>query len=138
MRKPLPFVLALSLCSAGFAPSVFAEEGITPTTIKIGTMVALTGPLSPLFSTGQRRADRVDEVNAAGGIHGRKIEYIREDDECLPARGVGAIKKLIYEVKPFIVVGGRCSNAAIAEDPEIIAAGSRIVRHRRPTGLPIW
>jgi len=123
MRRPLPLLLALSVISGAFANSTFAEEGITPTTIKIGTMVALTGPLSPLFIPQVNGTQIVfDEVNAAGGIHGRKIEYVREDDECLPAKGVGAIKKLIYEVKPFIIVGGGCSNAAIAEKPEIIAA----------------
>jgi branched-chain amino acid transport system substrate-binding protein len=123
MNKRLPFALTLSLLSIALASPALAEEGITPTTIKIGTMVALTGPLSPLFIPQVNGTKIVfDEVNAAGGIHGRKIEYIREDDECLPAKGVGAIKKLIYEHKPFIIVGGGCSNAAIAEKPEIIAA----------------
>jgi len=123
MRKATGYMVALGLLSTGFMNPVFAEEGITPTTIKIGTMVALTGPLSPLFIPQVNGTQIVfDEVNAAGGIHGRKIEYIREDDECLPAKGVGAVKKLLYEVKPFIIVGGGCSNAAIAEKPEIIAA----------------
>ena len=123
MNQRLSFVLALSLLSISLANPASAEEGITPSTIKIGTMVALTGPLSPLFIPQVNGTQIVfDEINAAGGIHGRKIEYIREDDECLPAKGVGAIKKLIYEHKPFIIVGGGCSNAAIAEKPEIIAA----------------
>ncbi|MBL8672722.1 MAG: ABC transporter substrate-binding protein, partial [Alphaproteobacteria bacterium] len=59
---------------------------------------------------------------AAGGIHGRKIVYVKEDDECLPAKGVGAVKKLIHEHQPFMIVGGGCSNAAIAQKPEVLAA----------------
>ena len=123
MPRYLPRFIVSSLFSLSFAITASAQEGITASTIKLGSMVALTGPLSPLFIPQANGTQIVfEEVNAAGGIHGRKIEYIREDDECLPAKGVGAIKKLLYEHKPFMIVGGGCSNAAIAQKPEIIAA----------------
>src|SRR6185312_11918507 len=63
-----------------------------------------------------------EEANAAGGINGRKINYVLEDDQCLPEKAVGAVKKLIYEVRPFMIVGGGCSNASIAQKPEVVAA----------------
>jgi branched-chain amino acid transport system substrate-binding protein len=113
----------VALAAAGFAAPAHAEEGITKDTIKIGTMGALTGPLAPIIVPQFNGIQLVfEEVNAAGGIHGRKIVYVREDDECLPSKGVGAVKKLIHEEKPFMIVGGGCSNAAIAQKPEIIAA----------------
>jgi branched-chain amino acid transport system substrate-binding protein len=100
-----------------------AQDGITSTTIKIGTMGALSGPLSPIIVPQFNAIEAVfEEANAAGGIHGRKILFVREDDECLPSKGVGAVRKLIHEVKPFIIVGGGCSNSGIAQKPEIIAA----------------
>jgi branched-chain amino acid transport system substrate-binding protein len=123
MHTQLPRIIGSSLLALGLANAANAQEGITPTTIKLGSMVALTGPLAPLFIPQANGTQIVfDEVNAAGGIYGRKIEYIKEDDECLPAKGVGAVKKLLYEAKPFMIVGGGCSNAAIAQKPEIIEA----------------
>jgi len=104
--------------------SAQAETGVTDDTIVIGGMSALTGPVSNLTRPQLRGVETVFEtVNEAGGIHGRKIEYIMEDDECLPSKGVGAVKKVIYEHEPFMIVGGGCSNAAIAQKPEIEAAG---------------
>jgi branched-chain amino acid transport system substrate-binding protein len=123
MHKQLPRIMGTSLLALGLATAAHAQEGITASTIKIGSMVALTGPLAPLFIPQANGTQIVfDEVNAAGGIYGRKIEYVKEDDECLPAKGVGAVKRLLYEVKPFMIVGGGCSNAAIAQKPEIIEA----------------
>jgi len=113
-------VLAAAL---GIAASAQAEEGVTDTTIKIGTMGALTGPLAGIIVPQFNGIEIVfEEANAAGGIHGRKIVFVREDDECLPSKGVGAVKKLLYEARPFMIVGGGCSNAAIAQKPEIVAA----------------
>jgi len=103
--------------------SARAEEGVTDTTIKIGTMGALSGPFAGILVPQFNGVEIVfEEANAAGGIHGRKIVYVREDDECLPSKGVGAVKKLIYEHRPFMIVGGGCSNSSIAQKPEIIAA----------------
>ena len=96
MHKLLPRIIVLSLASLGLASVATAQEGITPSTIKLGSMVALTGPLAPLFIPQANGTQIVfEEVNAAGGIYGRKIEYVKEDDECLPAKGVGAVKKLL-------------------------------------------
>ncbi len=112
--------LSVALAAGGVAR---AEDGITDDTIKIGTMGALTGPLANIIVPQFNGIEVVfEEANATGGIHGRKIVFVREDDECLPSKGVGAVKKLIFEDKPFMIVGGGCSNAAIAQKPEIAAA----------------
>ncbi|MGF7160815.1 branched-chain amino acid transport system substrate-binding protein [Rhodoligotrophos appendicifer] len=113
------------LASAIFAaqPATAEEIGITKDTIKIGGMGALTGPFAGTIMPQLNGVEAVfDEVNAAGGIHGRKIVYVKQDDKCLPSEGVGAVKKLIYDEGPFMLVGGGCSNAAIAQKPEIINA----------------
>ena len=113
-------ILAAALLAAGPAP---AETGVTKDEIKIGSMGPLTGPLANLVSPAMNAIEAVfEEANEAGGVHGRKIVYVKEDDECLPSKGVGAVKKLIHEVEPFMIVGGGCSNAAIAQKPEIQAA----------------
>ena len=64
--------------------------------IKIAGLVSLTGSGSP-FGPNSRLAHQavVDEVNAAGGILGRKIEYLAEDDQTNAEAGIRAARKLI-------------------------------------------
>ena len=58
-----------------------AEVGVTDDTIKIGSFGALTGPYYLYGKVIMDGAQLVyNEINEAGGIHGRKIEYIREDE----------------------------------------------------------
>ena len=64
--------------------------------IRLGGLLSLTGGGSP-FGPNSRIAHQavVNEVNAAGGVLGRKIEYIAEDDQTNPDAGVRAARKLI-------------------------------------------
>ena len=104
----------------GSATRAVAEVGVTDTTIKIGTFGALTGQYYTYGKVIMDGAQIVfNEVNAKGGIHGRKIEYIREDDRCDTATGIVAAKKLIHQHNVFMLNGGGCSNPAIAARPEI-------------------
>jgi branched-chain amino acid transport system substrate-binding protein len=95
--------------------------GVTDTEILIGALGVLTGPL---FHNGKTIYDGVEsvynEVNASGGIHGRRIRYVREDDVCKPDQAVPAVKKLIHDHKVFMIHGGGCSNASLAAMPEIV------------------
>ena len=120
--KSVLAVAAVMTISLG-GTAVRSEPGITADTITVGGMGPLTGPVANLVAPALKAIEAVfEEANDAGGVHGRKIKYVTEDDECKPSKGVGAIKKLIHETKPFIIVGGGCSNASIAQKPVIIAA----------------
>ena len=66
------------------------------------------------------------EVNKAGGINGRKIEMVRQDDRCDPAAAIGAAKKLIFGDKVFIIHGAAARTQA--------SAPSRRSRNRRCPG----
>jgi branched-chain amino acid transport system substrate-binding protein len=99
------------------SPCASAQEqpGLTPTSIRIGSFGALTGPGYLYGKLAMNGVEVVfDEVNAAGGINGRKLEFIREDDRCDPAGAIGAAQKLIYQDKVFALIGGGCSNATFA------------------------
>jgi branched-chain amino acid transport system substrate-binding protein len=64
--------------------------------IKLAGLVSLTGSGSP-FGPNSRIAHQavVDQVNAAGGLLGRKLEYLAEDDQTNAEAGVRAARKLI-------------------------------------------
>lgn len=72
-------LLAMGLCAA--SPRA-QEPGLTGTTIKIGVLGSLTGPLA-IFGTGNLAGATIafEDANAAGGINGRKIEWVSLDDE---------------------------------------------------------
>ena len=55
-----------------------------------------------------------EEVNKKGGIHGRKIKVIVEDDKCSPADVVAVVKKFITVDNAFLVHGGSCTAPTVA------------------------
>ena len=94
--------------------------GVTADSVKIGYLGAMTGPYYLYGKLIMNGADVVyNEVNRAGGIHGRKIVTVREDDACDAAKAIAATKKLIHQHQVFMVHGGGCSNPTIAARDEI-------------------
>jgi branched-chain amino acid transport system substrate-binding protein len=81
--------------------------------------VGITGPFSgPYADPGSaiRNAGplAIDDINAAGGINGRKLQALPEDDACDAQTGVQAAQKLLNE-SIVAIVGGYCSGASIPE-----------------------
>src|SRR5882757_7068220 len=78
------------------AQTKVTNEGISPTEIVIGTHQDLSGPIKVWgvpVSNGMKMA--VEEINAAGGINGRKLRMILEDNGYDPKRAVLASQKMI-------------------------------------------
>lgn len=90
-------------------------QGVTPTNIKIGTYTDLSG-VTAMWGVNNSNAWRMvfDDVNKNGGINGRKIEYIVEDNQYQVPRSVQAENKLLNEDHVFIEVanGGTPMNNA--------------------------
>jgi branched-chain amino acid transport system substrate-binding protein len=59
----------------------------------------------------------VDEINAAGGIQGKRIVFDVQDDQCEPAKGVSALQNLIATYKPIALIGAVCSSVSLAIAP---------------------
>lgn len=106
------FATALATCLlAGTA--LAADPGVTDTEIKIGDVNILTGPASFIgraVSIGSKIA--AAEINAAGGVNGRKIVMATEDDGYVPSRSFQALKKLI-EVDRIFALNGTSGSANI-------------------------
>jgi branched-chain amino acid transport system substrate-binding protein len=123
--------LAAALCiTAGLSAALVGKEasaqaiGVTSDTIVVGQLGPLTGPNYTFGALVMDGSDMIfNQVNEAGGIHGRKIRSIREDDQCNPQQAVSAVKKLISDHKVFLINGGGCSNASLAQRPYIEEAG---------------
>ncbi|WP_167752949.1 ABC transporter substrate-binding protein [Pusillimonas caeni] len=107
-------LFALVLAMMALVGPAHAEQGVSSDTIKIGVFAPLTGSAS-IFGRAAYGAEAVyREVNEQGGIHGRKIEVIREDDACDPARAISAVRKMTSQEHVFLIHGGVCSGTVMA------------------------
>ncbi|MGB6100181.1 MAG: ABC transporter substrate-binding protein [Comamonas sp.] len=118
--------LAIGLLAAGFTFHAAAQQqqGISDTEIVIGDILPLTGPpalLGVAHNLGVKAA--VAEVNAAGGIHGRKVRLISEDDGYVPSRTIQGVRKLIGSDKIFAFTSISGTGQAQAAMPLIKQAG---------------
>ena len=94
--------------------------------IKIGVAEALSGPAAQ-YGVSIRNGFQMaaDEINAAGGVNGNKIELVVEDEQGKKDEAINAFKKLIFQDKALMLFGPTLSNSAAAADP--IAQASKIV-----------
>ncbi len=108
MNRIVLLALAVVLAAAPLARA--AEPGVTDTEIHLGQYASYSGPAS-FWGIGQRDSAAIyfDEVNAAGGVNGRKLRFTTEDDECKPAKVVSVIRRLVG-AGVFAIFGGNCSN----------------------------
>lgn len=104
---------AVTLCS-----SSAMAAGVSDTEILIGTHIDLSGPAAaataPLRNAMQMR---FDQQNEAGGVHGRKIRLIVEDNAGQPQAAVRAVQKLVRRDGVFAIVNsfGSAANAAVSK-----------------------
>jgi branched-chain amino acid transport system substrate-binding protein len=92
--------------------------GVSDTEIVIGTHLDLSGPVAagmPQLRNGMQM--RFDEANEAGGINGRKIKLIVEDNASQPQTAVRAVDKLIRSDDVFAIINpfGSGTNAAVVK-----------------------
>jgi branched-chain amino acid transport system substrate-binding protein len=106
----LVVVFALSLACG--AVQVLAED-----TIKIGAVIPLSKAAFAQVGEEQRRGFlmALDEVNNAGGLLGKKVELIIEDDTGEPSVGIAGMEKLISRDKVVALIGGYSSTITFAQ-----------------------
>jgi len=117
MRRSHKHILAILTiitisCSLSMQALAGDTTGVTKDTIKIGIMGPFTGNASTYSNAEMGLMAFYKQINDQGGIHGRKIEVVREDTACSEAKGIAAAKKLIYQDKVFMLHGNSCSGVA--------------------------
>ena len=125
------YVLAALACAAFVvaAPVALAQtkttnQGITDTEIVVGTHQDLSGPIKGWgvsVANGMKMA--TDEINAAGGVQGRKIRLIIEDSGYDPKRAVLDTQKLIDKDQVFSMIGAMGSPTVLAAQDIVLDAG---------------
>lgn len=122
MKKWIALVPMLVLGCGGEQAELSADapRGVTDDTIVIGSHNDLSGVLAIWgvpSSNGQRM--RFDDVNSAGGIHGRTIEFIVEDTQYQMPMAVKATNKLLNVDDIFLMVGAMGTPMNIALMPKM-------------------
>lgn len=122
MKRFISFVataISLAACTTS-GPS----DGIEP--IKVGYIGPLTGEATSYgMDTLNGVKIAVEEINAQGGINGRKIEIVAEDGRCTGTDAASAAQKLIHVDKVAVIIGGQCSGETLAAAP--IAEAAKVI-----------
>jgi branched-chain amino acid transport system substrate-binding protein len=102
---------------AALALAFAASGAIAQQPIAIGVSIAQSPPGSVVQGTQVKDGLEIvkDMVNAQGGVNGRKIELVYEDNQGIPEKGRAATEKLISKDKVVAIVGGHQSSVCLAE-----------------------
>jgi len=108
-------LFAVAVATAAVALSASASEpGLTDKTIKIGMFGPLSGnSMAYGFDVINAAKMYYDKINKEGGVNGRKIELVVEDDRCNANDLLAAVKKLVEQDQVFMLNGGGCSAAVV-------------------------
>ena len=121
----IPVLMALSMV-VGAACDSIGEIGGGDEPYRIGVMESVTGPGETYGNVAvQAKQMAVDEINAAGGINGRMIELIVEDEKCNAQDAITAYRKLTDVDGVKIILGTSCSGAMLGAAP--LAEGEGVV-----------
>ncbi len=106
-HKKLPLLAAAAAFTLLASQNAFAQKkydtGATDSEIKIGNVEAYSGPASAYGVIGKTEEAYFKMVNEAGGVNGRKINFISYDDGYSPPKTVEQIRKLIESDEVFLV-----------------------------------
>jgi len=111
----LKTAVTLAAAALSWLPAFAQQQGVSKNEILIGSIQDLSGPLAAYGKAARNgMLLRVDEANEQGGINGRKLRLLVEDDGYDPKKSVLAAQKLVNQDKIFIMAGhiGTAQNLA--------------------------
>lgn len=111
--------MAVSLCLGLILTSgpLCPEASAAAKEAKIGFALSMTGGAAAYGATQKKGAElAVDQINAAAGAEGLKIDAIFEDDASVPQQGINVFNKFINADKVAMIIGPTLSNTAKVTD----------------------
>jgi ABC-type branched-subunit amino acid transport system substrate-binding protein len=113
----LTAVVATSACASSDVPAVKSGPGVTESTISLGVLTDMSGPFAPTALVRIKGYELfIGELNARGGICGRKIELTTKDHGFTVQRALDGYFDLEPKVLGFLDITGAAMTAAIAPD----------------------
>jgi ABC-type branched-subunit amino acid transport system substrate-binding protein len=108
-------IAVLAATSSGAFAQKKYDVGASDTEIKVGNIMPYSGPASAYGVIGKTEAAYIKKINDAGGINGRKINFISYDDAYSPPKAVEQARKLVESDEVLLVFNslGTPSNSAI-------------------------
>lgn len=118
-RKLLMFGTAAIALSTPLAQQARAEAAACPATIPVGLTTPLTGGLALLGTQARNGAEfAIDEINAAGGIAGKKVVLTTEDTGASSTDALNAMNRVI-EGKPLVILSSMISPHVFAQTESV-------------------
>ena len=117
VRTRLPR-LTRRLLLAATAATVFVVPALAQDSLKLGLVAAMSGQSAKSGEAIARGLSvAIDEINAKGGVLGRKVELLVRDDESNPAKGAVAARELVQREKVAGLFGGLDTPVSLAIVP---------------------
>jgi branched-chain amino acid transport system substrate-binding protein len=130
-------------------PANASDPGVTPTEITFGAWASLSG-VQALTGTSARDGAQlaIDEINAAGGVKGRKLKLVIYDDGGSPQEALSAVRRLLDRDNAFALIGASPSGTTLPAMPVInreavpmlvaVAAHRNVFKPFAPTAFRIY
>ena len=117
------FSLAFCFAATLIAKPAWSAQGVMTHVIIVGTHLDLSGPLAQWGMAARNGLNMgIEEANAEGGMQGRQIHLIVEDDHYDPAKAVTAVRKLVTEDRVFAILSPLGTPTVEASMPEALNA----------------
>jgi len=107
--------LAHKAAILAFACAAFAAQA-QEKVIRIGVLTPISGPGSYFGVMGKQGIDLALE-QLKGGVNGYHLQVRYEDSACNPLQATNAVKRVLDQFRPHIVIGEECSDASLAIAP---------------------
>ena len=123
MKKLIVVLTAVLLC-AGFTWATGSSDGAAGDVIELGVLAPLTGTNAEYgkgFQVGGQMA--VDEINAKGGVHGRKLTLVIKDSKGDQKESSDLARQLADDDKILAIIGDFTSGCCMANAPIVDEAG---------------
>lgn len=123
MKTPIKHIAALAVALA-MPMAANADQGVSEDEVVIGTHQDLSGPIT-FWGVPVRNGMvmAVEEINAAGGIHGRQLKLVVEDSGYDPKKAVLATQKLLNRDEIFVMAGAMGTPTVLASMPLVLRRG---------------
>jgi branched-chain amino acid transport system substrate-binding protein len=113
MHRRAFLTTATAAAAALSFPAILRAQSKDP--VRIGVPLPLTGPFAAIATDMKQGAElAVDELNAKGGILGRKVEVLFRDDQLKPQVGAQRTQELIEKENCQFIVGGLAAHVQMA------------------------